>query len=145
MAALDDAGVDYAVCGGLAVAIHGFVRTTKDIDLLVTRFDVERAVQVLQPMGYTLDSGDIPFGTGTVDERRVRRVSKASDEDLLTVDLVQVYPVLDDVWDSVEVFNWRDREITVVSAEGLAKMKRLSGRPRDLLDLQELGLDEEGE
>lgn len=29
--------IDYALCGGMAVAIHGHPRFTKDIDLLVTQ------------------------------------------------------------------------------------------------------------
>jgi hypothetical protein len=141
--AFDRAGVDYALCGGLAVAIHGFVRATKDIDLLVSRQDVDRAVQALAPLGYTLDSGDLPFAVGTPEETRIRRVSRASDNDLFTVDLLQVYPVFEEVWETVEIFEWRNREINVVSARGLAKMKRVSGRPKDLLDLEELGIDEQ--
>ena len=27
-------GIEYALCGGLAVAVHGFVRATKDIDIV---------------------------------------------------------------------------------------------------------------
>ena len=143
LAALNAAGIDHAVCGGVAVAIHGFVRTTKDIDLLVDGADLEDAVQALEALGYTLDSGDIPFAVGTDEERHVRRISKAVGNDLLSVDLLQVCPVLRDVWESVEVFDWHGRQITVVSAGGLAKMKRLSGRPQDLVDLKRLGLDEE--
>lgn len=41
--ALDDAGVPHALCGGLAVAVHGHVRATKDIDLVILASDVERA------------------------------------------------------------------------------------------------------
>ena len=33
--ALDRAGARYLLIGGFAVILHGFVRTTKDIDLLV--------------------------------------------------------------------------------------------------------------
>ena len=32
--ALSAAGISFAVCGGIAVTIHGATRTTKDIDLL---------------------------------------------------------------------------------------------------------------
>ena len=32
--ARDSAGVDYALCGALALAIHGAPRATKDIDLI---------------------------------------------------------------------------------------------------------------
>ncbi|MBW2462158.1 MAG: hypothetical protein JRH11_10980, partial [Deltaproteobacteria bacterium] len=43
-AALHDAEIDYAVCGGIAVTIHGAVRTTKDIDILISRGDVSRVM-----------------------------------------------------------------------------------------------------
>jgi hypothetical protein len=39
-AALDAAGVDYALCGGVALAIHGVPRATQDIDLLVRPEDL---------------------------------------------------------------------------------------------------------
>ena len=34
---LERGGVEYALCGGMAVAVHGYVRATKDIDLLIPR------------------------------------------------------------------------------------------------------------
>jgi hypothetical protein len=33
---LDDLGIPYAICGGLAVNAHGYERTTIDVDVLVT-------------------------------------------------------------------------------------------------------------
>jgi hypothetical protein len=41
--ALAAAKIRYAVCGGIAVTIHGSVRTTKDIDLLVDRAELPLA------------------------------------------------------------------------------------------------------
>jgi hypothetical protein len=46
-----------------------------------------------------------------------------------------------DVWEQRELFDWEGLPIWVVSAEGLAKMKRKAGRDQDLLDLKKLGLD----
>jgi len=57
----------------------------------------------------------------------------------LILDIMPVTPILKEVWSSRIVFEWKDRIIKVVSTEGLAIMKRLSGRDRDLLDLKELG------
>ncbi len=34
-AVLASEGIPYALCGGLALAVHGFQRATKDIDFLV--------------------------------------------------------------------------------------------------------------
>ena len=35
ISALEQRGIDYAVCGGLAMAVHGLARATVDIDLLI--------------------------------------------------------------------------------------------------------------
>jgi hypothetical protein len=51
--ALDNAAVDYALVGGLAVAVGGAPRATKDIDLLVRPDDVVRAKAAVRACGYT--------------------------------------------------------------------------------------------
>lgn len=33
--ALESGGLEYAVCGGIAMAVHGFTRATEDIDLFL--------------------------------------------------------------------------------------------------------------
>ena len=43
-AALTAAGIRYAVCGGVAVTLHGATRSTKDIDLLISPVDVQRDI-----------------------------------------------------------------------------------------------------
>ncbi len=60
-AALDDAGIAYAVIGGNAVATWiatrdvGAVRATKDVDLLLRRSDLDRAETALSPHGFVRD------------------------------------------------------------------------------------------
>lgn len=40
--ALAATGIDHAVCGGFAVAIHGYPRLTRDIDVLIQEADLRR-------------------------------------------------------------------------------------------------------
>jgi hypothetical protein len=60
-AALNQAGIDYAVVGGNAVASwvatidEGAVRTTRDIDLLVRRSDLPSITAALEPAGFVRD------------------------------------------------------------------------------------------
>ena len=53
-AALEKAGVRYLVAGGLAVAAHGHLRYTKDVDLVVQLLpdNIERAFLALEKLGY---------------------------------------------------------------------------------------------
>lgn len=41
--AFDAAGIPYALCGGLAMAAHGWPRSTMDIDMLVEKDRIEDA------------------------------------------------------------------------------------------------------
>jgi hypothetical protein len=40
--ALGSSAIPYALCGGIAVVIHGYPRLTKDIDLLIRDEDLAR-------------------------------------------------------------------------------------------------------
>jgi len=51
---LDDAKIPYALVGGLALAAHGFVRMTQDVDLLITREGLEAFKQTFLGRGYVL-------------------------------------------------------------------------------------------
>lgn len=143
--ALAEAGVEYAVCGGIAVAFHGHPRFTKDIDLLVEAESLVAVKAAIAPLGYTLDAGCIPFGVGTDRAREVHRVSRIEGTEVFTLDLLVLPQALADVWRSRELYRWQDRSVTVVSLEGLARMKRWAGRPQDRADLAGLGLPEETE
>ena len=45
---LERNGIEYAVCGGLALTIHGFTRATFDIDVLIREESLEKAYQVAE-------------------------------------------------------------------------------------------------
>jgi hypothetical protein len=134
--------VEYAVCGGLAVAIHGYPRATKDMDFLVQSESAEKVEFLARKAGYTLSAGIIPFDSGKPTERRVLRLSKARGEDLLTLDLVLVGPVLEEVWAGRERRRIGDQELSVVSRRGLIHMKELASRPVDLADIRELSRED---
>jgi hypothetical protein len=143
--AFDADAVPYALCGGLALAVHGFPRQTKDIDILVQPVDVERALAAAKRVGFDIPARKIVFGLRTNTPREVRRVSKLEDETgkLMTLDLLVVNPELDEVWTTRELVEAGHRRMTVVSRSGLATMKRIAGRPQDLADIAKLeGTDE---
>lgn len=135
---LDEAGIDYALCGGLAVAAHGYPRLTRDIDLLIQPSEVDSSHIALSKINDDLNSGLIPFDIGTERERRVYRPSKAEGRDLVTLDLIVVTPVLQDIWNTRESVEVDSQAIKIVSRDGLIKMKRIAGRLQDLADIEAL-------
>lgn len=137
---LDGEGIPYALCGGMAVALHGHVRATQDIDLLIRPEHLDRVFAAVHPLGFTLEGGCIPLGFGEEHPLDVHRISKAVGRELITLDLVLVNPTFETVWNRRELFEWESRKLSVVSREGLGVMKRLSGRRRDLDDLEQLGI-----
>ena len=49
---LDDEKIPYAIIGGMALAAHGFVRMTQDVDVLVTKEGLEKLRQTMLGRGY---------------------------------------------------------------------------------------------
>lgn len=141
-------GIEYALCGGLALAVHGHPRATKDIDILIERTTLPRALAVAKRAGFDIPARKMTFGLKTGNPRDVQRVSKLDDATgkLLTLDLLVVNPDLEEVWNTRQLVEADQRRMTVVSREGLATMKRIAGRPQDLVDLAKLeGTDEPDE
>jgi len=138
-AALAREGVEYAVCGGIAMAIHGFTRATEDIDLFIRPEDYERVKAVVGALGYTFEARPMRFSGGDTQIRRVSRID--SDGDVLTLELL-VTPASTDVWETRETIEWRGQPFTVVSREGLIKLKRFRSSDQDMVDIRRLTEDE---
>ncbi len=137
-AELTKARVDFALCGGMALAVHGHVRATRDIDLLLPREHLDAALAALRRAGFDLPASPMTFGAGTPIERHVQRVSKSVERELVTVDLILVEPSFAEVWAQRETFERDGIALPVVSRAGLVIMKRAANRPQDLADIEAL-------
>jgi len=133
--AFDAAGVAYALCGGVALAVHGAPRATKDIDLLVEPAEFEHVREILRGCGYQFDALPMHFAASGLD---IRRVSKIMDRDLFTVDLLLVNEALTKIWLERERTSFDGRPLWVVTREGLITLKLTAGRPQDLADVVKL-------
>jgi hypothetical protein len=133
---LQAAKIEFAVCGGFAMAIHGFTRYTKDIEILILPLDIPDVVAKMKACGFDFDVGIIPFTHNSV-----YRVTKIDGPDFLMLDLLIVNRSLVGIWSERTMVEWNGKPISTVTALGLARMKRLAGRPQDLVDIQTLGFD----
>ncbi len=137
-AALRGADIPYAVCGGIAVTAHGVTRTTKDIDIVIRRADLTAALVAVATAGYTILAGPMTFDAGTSRERHVQRVNKIVGAAHLILDFLLAESSLADVLDDRIDVPLPAGTVTFVARDTLIRMKRISGRPIDLADIEKL-------
>ena len=140
IAALDEHQIEYALCGGLAMAIFDCPRATVDIDLLIGGESLIEVIDLAKGLGYTIRGLDMSFAKEAVE---IRRVSKIDQETgfVLSVDMLLVTSQIQGIWDSRVQANWEGGKLSVVSLEGLIALKNLGGRPQDIADIEALTED----
>ena len=80
---LNDAGVHYILIGGFAVILHGFVRTTCDIDLLVD--SSEENVRKIKKALSTLPDNAISL----IEDNEIKKYSVVRIADEIVIDLME--------------------------------------------------------
>ena len=124
--------IEYALCGGLAMAVYAFPRATLDIDILIEPATLEKAKTIAIKLGFTFDAGLMKFSGGAIQIYRLTKISPDSDEPLM-LDMLLLSPEIKEVWESKRILTWDNGELPVVSPKGLIKLKsmRLSGQDQD--------------
>lgn len=135
--ALEDAGIDHALVGALALALHGAPRATSDIDLLVRPDDVDAALAVAKEEGFRFEAPRLRFEDGQV-LRRATMIEREDPHDTLTVDFLLVGGNLEEVWESRRRIETDFGDLWTISRDALIRMKTLAGREQDLADLRRL-------
>ena len=138
--ALDDRHIEYALCGGLAMAVYDHPRATIDIDLLILSDSVDSALQIAKELEYTIRGLDMSFADGAVEIRRVSKIHPTT-RHVLTLDMLLVTPAIRDVWDSRVEADVEGGKLSVVSREGLIALKKFRSSGRDMDDIAMLEED----
>jgi len=137
IAALEEHGIDYAVCGGLAMAVHGLPRATVDIDLLILRESLEDVRELARALGYTIEAFPLTFSHGAVEIRRLSKLDRDTGI-VLSLDLLLVTPEIVEIWQSRTEVAWEAGSLWVVSRRGLIALKSLRSSAQDLVDIEQL-------
>ena len=131
---MDAAGLEYALCGGLALAVYGAPRATRDIDLLVSREQVDAVRALAREQGYTFTALPMTLSSGI----QLWRVTRLVGAHPLMLDLLVLPEGLTEVFDQRVRLPVEGGSLQVVTLEGLVVLKTTSGRPQDLVDIQRL-------
>ena len=137
VAALDKQEIDYALCGGMAMAVHGRLRTTIDIDLLILAASLGDVLAIAKSLDYNVRGKDWSFADGAIEIRRVSKIDP-NDGELLSLDFLLVTPEINEMWESRVEAEWEGGKLSVVSASGLIALKQLRGSGQDLADIEAL-------
>jgi len=147
--ALNRAHVRYLVVGGVAVVLHGYLRTTADLDLIIQldRDNVLRAIRALQDHHYRPRA---PVSAEDFAEQQAR-VQWIREKGLAVFSLWSpAHPTLEIDLFVTEPFDFNavyaralripleKTEATVIALEDLIAMKKSVARPRDIEDIAAL-------
>lgn len=132
-------GLEHVVIGGFAVIAHGYIRATRDSDLLVPDGpEADQAIlRFFERIGATrFSDGKVLALAEVAGAHHLRVDSKHGVIDLMRGGL----PPLDyeTVAARAEEGSWRDSPFRVASLRSLVGFKRLAGRGQDRLDLERL-------
>ncbi len=127
--------VTFALCGGFAVTYYGFIRTTMDIDVLVYP-SVENASRIMAALTeFGFGNSGIPASSFESSGTAVTLGAQPNQIDLLTS---MSSEDADAVFADLHIAVLWDMQVPVVSRRSLLQAKAEAGRPKDLIDYEEL-------
>jgi len=148
--ALESTGVRYLVAGGLAVGAHGYLRFTKDVDIVIELIpdNIERTFSALASLGY---KPIVPITMKQFSNAELRASwirdkgmqvlqfwSDAHRETSVDVFVTEPFP-FEEEYARALVKPLHDRlPIRFVSLPTLIRMKEEAGRPQDRADIEQL-------
>ncbi|MBB4663799.1 nucleotidyl transferase AbiEii/AbiGii toxin family protein [Conexibacter arvalis] len=140
---LAGSGTDFVVVGGVAVAVQGYGRTTKDLDITyaTNAANLERLGTVLIELRARLRGvgEEVPFVPDAATLKRITILTL--DTDAGPLDLLlrpDGAPPYERMRERADVVDLDGAEIRVVDIDDLLSMKRAAGRPQDLADIDAL-------
>jgi len=147
---LNAAGVRYLIAGGMAVVAHGYVRLTMDLDLILDldEDNLRSAVKALASLGYR-PQAPVPLEQFIDAEIRALWIRDkqltvfslfSSVHEKTEIDIFADAPV--DFAKAYASAVWKELAANLsapfVSLPILLEMKKQAGRPKDLLDIEQL-------
>lgn len=148
--ALDCAAVRYLVAGGLAVNAYGYLRFTKDVDIVVQLIpdNIQRAFSALGSLGFRPSVpitgeqfANAEMRAGWIRDKHMQVLQFWSDEHRETpidVFVTEPFPFDEEYKRALVKPLHGSINVRFVSISTLIGMKVIAGRPHDLIDIENL-------
>ncbi len=140
--------VKYLLVGGIALNLHGSVRNTADLDILVEMSDdnLRKIVSILNKHGYRVKQPVDPMGIADgktrkewIEHKNMKAFNFFRDQELKEVDLIIDSPVsYEDAKEKASYIKIGDLSLPLISIDHLIQMKENTGREIDKLDVAQL-------
>ena len=129
--------IDYALCGGLALAVYARPRATLDIDIMVEPDLLGKIKQIVENLGYNIPAAPMSFKEDSVQIHRMTKIDDESGEHIV-LDLLLVTAKTKNAWDSKISVDWEGGTLKVLNPEGLIMLKSLRRSGQDMDDIEYL-------
>jgi hypothetical protein len=132
-AALDQAGIPYAIGGAIAYGVHAEPRATSDIDINIFLPETEggAVLDLLAGLGITVESGDR-------DDVRQTGQARLHWGEIIVDPFFATVPFLDSARHRAIRLEFEGQDISFLSAEDLTICKVLFDRPKDWGDVRNI-------
>ncbi len=132
--------VRYLVVGGLAVVIHGYIRTTGDVDLWVdnTPENLDRLKKVFLKMDYSMDEVE---KAAAIYSKGAKVTLYLDADSEIPVEFMPIYATsvsFEEAWEIKIKHPFGETFLNVVDLTTLIDMKIRAGREQDFRDVIEL-------
>jgi len=141
--------IKYLVAGGVAVNLHGFVRATADLDIMLLMNDenICRYTALIKELGYkprvpvkVEEFADKLKRQEWIDEKGMKVFSVYNPKNMMEgMDvMIEEYINFEEAYGRRKIVKTTGVEVPLISIQDLVKLKELAGRGRDLIDIAAL-------
>ena len=140
--------VKYVIVGGIAINLHGFLRSTADMDILVDMTDenLKKIVNILKKKGYHVKQPVDPMGIANektrhdwIHGKNMKAFNFYKENEYKEVDIIIESPIsYQEAKKNALQLKIGSMKISVISIDDLIKMKSHTGRDVDQKDIKQL-------
>jgi hypothetical protein len=134
---LEARGIEYALCGDMALAVYDLIRATVDIEMLIILKDVNQALAAAGEIGFDMKALPMTFAQGSIYIHRVSKIDMDMGQHL-SLDFLAVKNDLSWLVSDRHRIELDEGAIWVASIPGLIHLKSLRGSAQDLEDIEML-------